>query len=98
MALRERSSERRSANTPERSTPPDAWTERDVPATADRGQPAGFPELAGFALGGAALAGCQRAPVQYAVPYLVRPKRSFPAGRIITPRRAAAAVPAAVCW
>src|SRR6516164_9113196 len=30
--------------------------------------------LAGFALAGASLAGCQRAPVRYAVPFLVQPE------------------------
>jgi molybdopterin-containing oxidoreductase family iron-sulfur binding subunit len=33
-----------------------------------------FLKLAGFAFAGTALAGCQRAPVQYAVPYLVAPE------------------------
>jgi molybdopterin-containing oxidoreductase family iron-sulfur binding subunit len=37
-----------------------------------------FLKLAGFALGGATLAGCQRAPVRYAVPYLTAPAEIIP--------------------
>ena len=37
-----------------------------------------FLKLAGFAFAGTALAGCQRAPVQYAVPYLVAPEEITP--------------------
>src|ERR1700674_6094656 len=37
-----------------------------------------FLKLAGFAFAGTALAGCQRAPVQYAVPYLVPPEEIIP--------------------
>jgi molybdopterin-containing oxidoreductase family iron-sulfur binding subunit len=37
-----------------------------------------FLKLAGFALTNAALAGCQRAPVQYAVPYLIPPAGLIP--------------------
>ena len=37
-----------------------------------------FLKLAGFAFAGAALAGCQRAPVQYAVPYLNPPDELLP--------------------
>jgi molybdopterin-containing oxidoreductase family iron-sulfur binding subunit len=37
-----------------------------------------FLKLAGFALGGANLAGCQRAPVRYAVPYLTPPAGLIP--------------------
>jgi len=33
-----------------------------------------FLTMAGFALAGAGLAGCQRAPIQHAVPYLVQPE------------------------
>jgi molybdopterin-containing oxidoreductase family iron-sulfur binding subunit len=39
-----------------------------------------FLKLAGFALGGLAMAGCQRAPVQYALPLLEQPEGSV-AGR-----------------
>jgi molybdopterin-containing oxidoreductase family iron-sulfur binding subunit len=38
----------------------------------------GFLKLAGFAFAGTALAGCQRAPVQYALPYLVPPHEILP--------------------
>jgi molybdopterin-containing oxidoreductase family iron-sulfur binding subunit len=37
-----------------------------------------FLKFAGFALAGSALAGCQRAPVQYAIPYLVPPAEIIP--------------------
>jgi molybdopterin-containing oxidoreductase family iron-sulfur binding subunit len=37
-----------------------------------------FLKLAGFAFAGTALAGCQRAPVQYAVPYLISPEGIIP--------------------
>jgi molybdopterin-containing oxidoreductase family iron-sulfur binding subunit len=37
-----------------------------------------FLRLAGFALAGTTLAGCQRAPVQYALPYLVQPEGVVP--------------------
>jgi molybdopterin-containing oxidoreductase family iron-sulfur binding subunit len=35
-------------------------------------------KLAGFAFAGASLGGCQRAPVKYAVPYLVQPEEIIP--------------------
>jgi molybdopterin-containing oxidoreductase family iron-sulfur binding subunit len=35
-----------------------------------------FLKLAGFALAGASVAGCQRAPVRYAVPFLVQPEET----------------------
>jgi molybdopterin-containing oxidoreductase family iron-sulfur binding subunit len=38
----------------------------------------GFLKLAGFAFAGTAVAGCQRAPVQYALPYLVPPQEILP--------------------
>jgi molybdopterin-containing oxidoreductase family iron-sulfur binding subunit len=44
----------------------DDWSRRD------------FLKLAGFAVAGATLAGCQRAPVQYAVPYLIAPEELIP--------------------
>jgi molybdopterin-containing oxidoreductase family iron-sulfur binding subunit len=37
-----------------------------------------FLRLAGFALAGTALSGCQRAEVQYALPYLVQPEDTIP--------------------
>src|SRR6516164_9147800 len=37
-----------------------------------------FLRLAGFAFAGTALAGCQRAPVQYAIPYLAPPEEIVP--------------------
>lgn len=37
-----------------------------------------FLKLAGFAVGGAMVAGCQRAPVRYAVPYLTPPAEIIP--------------------
>jgi molybdopterin-containing oxidoreductase family iron-sulfur binding subunit len=37
-----------------------------------------FLKLAGFALAGTALAGCQRAPVRHALPFLVQPEESVP--------------------
>jgi molybdopterin-containing oxidoreductase family iron-sulfur binding subunit len=37
-----------------------------------------FLRLAGFALAGTALAGCQRAPVRHALPYLVQPEGAVP--------------------
>jgi molybdopterin-containing oxidoreductase family iron-sulfur binding subunit len=37
-----------------------------------------FLKIAGFAFAGTALAGCERAPVQYAVPYLVAPNELIP--------------------
>jgi Fe-S-cluster-containing dehydrogenase component len=37
-----------------------------------------FLRLAGFSFAGAALAGCQRAPVEYAIPYLLAPEEIIP--------------------
>ena len=44
---------------------PESADGRSAPSRRD------FLKLAGFAVAGAALAGCERAPVQHAVPYLV---------------------------
>jgi molybdopterin-containing oxidoreductase family iron-sulfur binding subunit len=52
-----------------------ATTPGDGPTGPSRRE---FLKLAGFAFAGTALAGCQRAPVQYAVPYLVAPEEITP--------------------
>jgi molybdopterin-containing oxidoreductase family iron-sulfur binding subunit len=56
---------------------------RTEPRTVNDGRAAAvsrrdFLKLAGFAFAGATLAGCQRAPVRYALPYLVAPGEIVP--------------------
>jgi hypothetical protein len=55
---------------------PSAHIGRSLPVlggTVDEVSRRDFLKLAGFAISGAAFAGCQRAPVQYAVPFLAAP-------------------------
>lgn len=51
---------------------PESADGRSAPSRRD------FLKLAGFAFAGAALAGCEKAPVQHAVPYLVAPDDIIP--------------------
>ncbi|MEE8585463.1 MAG: molybdopterin dinucleotide binding domain-containing protein, partial [Acidobacteriota bacterium] len=54
----------------------------------------GFLKLAGFGIGGAALAGCQQAPVEHAIPYLMQPEELIP-GRALFYATTCQACPAA---
>lgn len=81
MALQEKSSGKQAR---ERAGNTDFFGRLELEQVAAPGDgPAGpsrrdFLKVAGFAFAGTALAGCQRAPVQYAVPYLVAPEGITP--------------------